>query len=416
MWAAAGATGSASSSPRISRVTSSSAPRSSSRAATSPDAVGGAAGANAEPYQRSGLAPRASVARPAARAAGPTAPSRRASSRESSPTPPSRAWTEAAKLSSRQASAASSPISRRTPRARSDSAAESASSAGADGDRAEEEAVAGELPVEPLRPLLQRREGHVPGRETDPGADRGDVVEVVVEALELEQQGPRPARFARRGQAQRRLAGERVGDRVGDRAGAAGALGERQARLRLRPLGRALEAAVLVEEPGIDQQDPLADDVEAEVAGLDHPGVDRPDGDVVGALAANRDGPGLGLRRVGDQRAQRLVALERDPVQVVRLALVPVGGGDQVDQGRQPRADRDGPHRAGLGAGGEQRRPAPLARRPAGVGAAEARARGQLLGAGPPPARRRDLDRLRAAAAHAPLLISASTRPEPGSA
>ena len=45
---------------------------------------------------------------------------------------------------------------------------------------------------------------------------------------------------------------------------------------------------MLVEEPRVECEDPVADDVEAEVPGLDHAGVDRPDGDLVDAVAADR--------------------------------------------------------------------------------------------------------------------------------
>ena len=48
---------------------------------------------------------------------------------------------------------------------------------------------------------------------------------------------------------------------------------------------------MFVEEPRVEMQDPLADDVEAEVTGLDHARVDRTDGDLIGVAAANRDGP-----------------------------------------------------------------------------------------------------------------------------
>ena len=52
-------------------------------------------------------------------------------------------------------------------------------------------------------------------------------------------------------------------------------------------LGGALEAAVLVEEACVEVEDSVADDVEAEVPGLDHAGMDRSDGDLVGVVAAD---------------------------------------------------------------------------------------------------------------------------------
>ena len=86
--------------------------------------------------------------------------------------------------------------------------------------------------------------------------------------------------------------------------------GVRDAVLERLSLGGALEAAVLVEEPRVEMEDPVADDVEAEVAGLDHAGVDRPDRDLVGVVAAHRHRPARELEVVVDQRAQRLVAVE----------------------------------------------------------------------------------------------------------
>ncbi len=100
------------------------------------------------------------------------------------------------------------------------------------------------------------------------------------------------------------------------------------------PFGRPLEAAVLVEQARVDVQDQVADDVEAEVAGLDHAGVDRPDRDLV------RIGPAHGRREsaeghvVVDERPERLVAVEADAVEVVCLALVPAGGRSEVDDRR----------------------------------------------------------------------------------
>ena len=54
------------------------------------------------------------------------------------------------------------------------------------------------------------------------------------------------------------------------------------------PFGGTLEAAVLVEELRVEVEDAVADEMEAEVAGLDHAGVDRPDRDLVGVVAAHR--------------------------------------------------------------------------------------------------------------------------------
>ena len=72
------------------------------------------------------------------------------------------------------------------------------------------------------------------------------------------------------------LAGECVGDGVRDGAGGAGASGVGEPVLERVALGGALESAVLVEEAGVEVEDAFADEVEAEVPGLDHAGMDGP--------------------------------------------------------------------------------------------------------------------------------------------
>ena len=96
-------------------------------------------------------------------------------------------------------------------------------------------------------------------------------------------------------------------------------------------LGGALEAAVLVEQAGVHREDALADDVEAEVPGLDHAGVDRADGDLVHAVAAHGSHPLRGVVGVRCEGAHRLVAGELEAVEVVGLALIPARGLDEVD-------------------------------------------------------------------------------------
>ena len=82
-------------------------------------------------------------------------------------------------------------------------------------------------------------------------------------------------------------------------------------------------------------EDPVADDVEAEVAGLDYAGVDRADRDLVGVVAAHGDGPVRKVEVVVDEWSQRLVPIEADAVQVVCLALVPARSGGDVDDCRR---------------------------------------------------------------------------------
>ena len=88
------------------------------------------------------------------------------------------------------------------------------------------------------------------------------------------------------------FAGVGVGDAVCDGAGGAGARDERGALFECLSFGGAFEPAVLVEQLRVELEDLVADDVEAEVAGLDHAGMDRPDRDLVGIVAADRHRPG----------------------------------------------------------------------------------------------------------------------------
>ena len=157
--------------------------------------------------------------------------------------------------------------------------------------------MAGELGVEPARALGERGEAGVAGGEADAGADGGDVVEVAPDPLELEQDragaGELGGRLAgrapprRRGRRRRRSRPRRRRRRAPTNAHAA---------VERRALGGPLEPAVLVEEAGVEVQDAVADDVEAEVAGLDHARVDRPDRDLVGVV---RRAPGRSSCRVG---------------------------------------------------------------------------------------------------------------------
>ena len=207
----------------------------------------------------------------------------------------------------------------------------------ADGDRVEQEPMAGDALVQPLSPLLERREQHVRNGEAHAGADSGNVVEVVVKPLELEQQRARPPEIRLRPLTTGRFARLRVGDGVGDRVGRARALHVGQALGDLDTLGRALEATVLVEEPEVEVQDPLADDVETKVPGLNDPGMDRPDRHLVGIVAADRHRPLLEVGGMGDEGSHRVVPDKAPTVDVVRLTLVPLGRRDEVDEARQSR-------------------------------------------------------------------------------
>ncbi len=191
--------------------------------------------------------------------------------------------------------------------------------------------MSGQRGVEPARALGECGEGVVAGGQANAGADGGDVVQVAPLPLELEQDRADAAELCRRHQPERMLAGARVGDAVRHCAGGAGAHREGESFVELLAFGGALEAAVLVEEARVEVEDPVADDVEAEVARLDHAGVDRPDRDLIRIGASDRNRPPRELEIVLDERPQRLVPGEADSLQIVRLALVPAGRGSEID-------------------------------------------------------------------------------------
>src|SRR5665213_1787114 len=116
--------------------------------------------------------------------------------------------------------------------------------------------------------------------------------------LELEQDRARACELVRRLESERILTCVRVRDAVCDGAGRARTRRECEALLERTSLGCALEASVLVKEARIDVQDAVAHNMEAEVPGLDHAGMDRPDRDLVGVVAVYGNGPAIERRIV----------------------------------------------------------------------------------------------------------------------
>ena len=203
--------------------------------------------------------------------------------------------------------------------------------------------MAGQLRVQSACAFGERDEAHVAGCESDAGADSRDVVEVVPEPFELEEDRAGARDVRGRPQPENLLAGVCVGNGVGDRAGGARPRGVRDPFGEGVALGGAFEAAVLVEEPDVEMQDQVADDVEAKVAGLDHAGVDRAYRDLVGVVAAHRNGPGGEIEVVVDQWTRRLVTVEAHAVEVRGLTFVPVRSRGEIDDRRHASADyRDG--------------------------------------------------------------------------
>ncbi len=167
--------------------------------------------------------------------------------------------------------------------------------------------------VDPACAFGELREAHVPGGEADAGTDGGNVVQVAPEPLQLEEQRACASELGRRFEPERLLARLCVREWRRDRAGRAGALDVAQPFSERPALGGALEPSVLVEEPCVEQEDAIADEVEAEVPGLDHAGMDRSDSHLVGPVPVHGNRPARQLEVVLYERAQGRVAAERRP-------------------------------------------------------------------------------------------------------
>ena len=172
---------------------------------------------------------------PAARAAGPTAPSRRASSTREHPDAAESRLEGPGELELTPGRARIRPQLAQPGPHRVDRRGIQLDRAAADRDAGEQEAMPERLSVDLLGPILERGEGHRARSEPDAGADRADVVQVVVDALELEQHRPRDPQLAVGLQAGGVLDRLRVGQGIRDRARCAGALDVGQRRLAIPP-------------------------------------------------------------------------------------------------------------------------------------------------------------------------------------
>ena len=208
--------------------------------------------------------------------------------------------------------------------------------------RSEQEPMAGKPRVQSPGVVHERCEAARSGRQPDAGADRGDVVERVPDALELEQDRACAGELGRGHEAESLFARVRVRHGVCDPAACARAGDDRQSVRERQSFGRPLESAVLVEQARVDVEDQVADDVEPEVARLDHAGVDRPDRDLVRVGSAHGRRESVDRAVVVDEGPKRLVPVEAHAVEVVRLAFVPARGGSEVDDRRHAATRRGG--------------------------------------------------------------------------
>ncbi len=154
-------------------------------------------------------------------------------------------------------------------------------------DAAPEQAIARQALVEAQQPLADPEAVRMGGGEPGIVRDHPEVRDVVVQPLQLQQddaQVLRPLRHLRSRQGLQRLA---VGERMPDRGIAGDSLGEGDALRRPAALEELLRTLVGEVEPRLHVDDRLAHHAEAEVAGLDHPGMDGAHRNLVDTLAAH---------------------------------------------------------------------------------------------------------------------------------
>ena len=228
-------------------------------------------------------------------------------------------------------------------------------------DAAAQQPVAGQTLVQAQQPLADAEAVRVGNGEAGVGGDHAEVGHVVVEPLHLQQDHALIAGGRRHGAAGQRLQRLAVGQRVADGRVAGDALGQRHPFLRRAPLEQLLRALVGEVEADLQVDHRFADHAEAEMPRLDDAGMHRADGDLVDALAADRQ---EGERRavVRERRRRRRVLAQRMIVGRPESVLAPAaavrdgrparcrtGRGFRARSAR--RADRRSPARAGSAPG-----------------------------------------------------------------
>ncbi len=203
-------------------------------------------------------------------------------------------------------------------------------------------------------------------------ADRADVAEMIGEPLELGHHAAQGVRPRRRLGAERGLDGAGEGDGVGDGGVAADPSRELGGALEARAAHQRVDALVGVAEPLLEPHDRLAAGVEAEMARLDDPGVDRADRNLMQARSLGfEEGVGVGRAVVGcavpERMAQRPAAVI-EPAAAVRRAereeAVEVAGRPLEPAGRRMQR-REGGKGAAVAEACRRRRASPSASRTA---------------------------------------------------
>ena len=187
-------------------------------------------------------------------------------------------------------------------------------------------------------------------REGGVVADGAEIAEMIGDALDLGHQRAQPCRARRRRGAERGLDRAGIGEGVSDGQIAADAADEPRPGLDGRAAHQPLNSLVQVAEAFFEPHDRFAAGVEAEMAGLDDPGMDGADRNLMQGWPLGRAELVRRLRRLARLRAPQrrldlpaaviepgasvLCALRPQAVQIGERALQPDRGG--MDR-RQPR-------------------------------------------------------------------------------
>ena len=132
--------------------------------------------------------------------------------------------------------------------------------------------------------FAQARELREAERESAVVADRAEIAQMVREALALEAQRAQPRCARGRHGAREAFDGLRIRPRIGDRAVARHAPGEPSGVEHRQRLEALFDPLVCVAEPLLEPQHLFADDLEAEMSGLDDACMHRTDGYFVNAV------------------------------------------------------------------------------------------------------------------------------------
>ena len=167
-------------------------------------------------------------------------------------------------------------------------------------------------------------------QKADIAGERAEIADVIGDPLQFQRDDAQRGRPRRAFGAGQRLDQLAIGGRVTGGGIAGDRLGEMDASLVRAAAQRRLDAAMLVAERDFEMEDALAVAIEAEMPGLDDPGMHRADRDLVDLRAGDLEEIDVLDRRAAAREPHRLepgVTLRADAALLVDFALEVMRGG-----------------------------------------------------------------------------------------